>query len=271
MGHGFAGTRELFLDRYAERFRARGLAVLVFDYRHFGESAGEPRQLVDPDLQLEDWRAALALVRSRSDLDGERVGLWGTSFSGGHVLVIAAGDPAVRAVTAQVPFVDAREGEGAGWLASLRAGWAVARDVGRGWVGRAPLYIPVIGRPGELAAITAPGSYEAFLELVPPQAGWRNEVVARSLWNVASYRPTRFASRIRAPLLLIAARRDTLVPLAAVARVASRAPDARLLVVEGGHFDGYAGARFEEVVAAQAEFLAVQLLGQTADPGSAEP
>ena len=83
LAHGFAGTREARLDAYAERFAQAGMAALVFDYRNFGASGGEPRQLLDIGLQLEDWKAAVAFARSLEGIDPERVALWGTSFSGG--------------------------------------------------------------------------------------------------------------------------------------------------------------------------------------------
>ena len=83
-----------------------GLAALVFDYRHFGASSGEPRQLLDITRQLDDWAAAIAFVRSRAEIDPGRVALWGTSFSGGHVIETAARDRQIAAVVAQVPFAD---------------------------------------------------------------------------------------------------------------------------------------------------------------------
>jgi alpha/beta superfamily hydrolase len=86
MGHGFGGTREVRLDAYAERFAAAGFAVLVFDYRHFGASEGEPRQLLDVAKQLGDWRAAIAWARAQTEIDAARVAIWGTSFGGGHVI-----------------------------------------------------------------------------------------------------------------------------------------------------------------------------------------
>ena len=82
MAHGFSGVRDQRLDAYAERFAAAGLACLVFDYRHFGDSGGQPRQLLDIGRQLDDWRAAIAFARSLEEVDGDRIGLWGTSFSG---------------------------------------------------------------------------------------------------------------------------------------------------------------------------------------------
>src|SRR5512135_978745 len=76
LGHGLGGLRVMRLDAYAERFAAAGYACVVFDYRHFGDSDGEPRNLLDIRRQLADWRAAIACVRARTDVDGARVVLW---------------------------------------------------------------------------------------------------------------------------------------------------------------------------------------------------
>ncbi|MDQ5809115.1 MAG: alpha/beta fold hydrolase, partial [Actinomycetota bacterium] len=108
MAHGFGGTRRDSIDPFAERFAAAGIAALVFDYRHFGESEGEPRQLLDLGLQQEDYRAAIAYVRSRAEVDAARIAVWGTSFSGGHAIHLGARDPSLAAAVAQTPMVDGR-------------------------------------------------------------------------------------------------------------------------------------------------------------------
>src|SRR3954466_12943388 len=106
LAHGFGGVREARLWAYAERFAAAGLAALVFDYRHFGANGGQPRQLLDIGLQLGVWRAAIALARGLDGIDPDRVALWGSSFSGGHVAVLAAEDTRVAAAISQAPFLD---------------------------------------------------------------------------------------------------------------------------------------------------------------------
>ena len=104
MAHGFTAVRDQRLTAYAEAFASAGFAVLLFDYRHFGDSEGEPRQLLDVGRQLQDWEAAIATVRDLPDVDPERVALWGTSFGGAHAQATAARDPRIAAVVAQVPF-----------------------------------------------------------------------------------------------------------------------------------------------------------------------
>src|SRR5213082_1890740 len=106
LGHGLGATREYGLEPYARRFSDAGIAALVFTYRHFGDSGGEPRQLLEIERLLDDWAAALAYARNLDGIDTARIALWGTSFGGGHVLVAAARDGDVAAVVSQCPFTD---------------------------------------------------------------------------------------------------------------------------------------------------------------------
>ena len=113
MAHGLGAVKTMRLDAYAERFSAAGYACLVFDYRNFGDSGGQPRQLLDIDMQLADWAAAVSYARTVDGIDHDRLGLWGTSFGGGHVIATAARLPGIAAAVAQCPFTDG--------LASIRA------------------------------------------------------------------------------------------------------------------------------------------------------
>src|SRR6059058_1918849 len=106
LGHGLGATREYGLEPFARRFADAGIAALVFTYRHFGDSGGEPRQLLDIERQLDDWAAALAYARGLPDVDADRVAIWGTSLAGGHVIEAAARDGRVAAVVSQCPFAD---------------------------------------------------------------------------------------------------------------------------------------------------------------------
>src|ERR1700759_497959 len=92
MAHGYSAVKEMYLDRYAEVFAAAGLNALVFDNRNFGASDGEPRQEVDPWAQIRDYRHAITYATTLPEVDVNRIGVWGSSYSGGHVLVVAAID-----------------------------------------------------------------------------------------------------------------------------------------------------------------------------------
>src|SRR5258705_5759507 len=92
MAHGFSAVKEMYLDSFAEVFAAAGLNVLVFDNRCFGASDGEPRQEIDPWAQVRDYRDAITYLHTLPEADPGRIGIWGSSYSGGHSLVVAAID-----------------------------------------------------------------------------------------------------------------------------------------------------------------------------------
>jgi pimeloyl-ACP methyl ester carboxylesterase len=257
MAHGLGATREMRLAAYAERFRAAGYACLVFDYRHFGDSGGEPRQLIDVNSQLEDWRSALAFVRDREDLDRDRIALWGTSFGGGHALAVGARDPAVAAVVAQCPFTD---GIASALALDPRSSAKVTplavRDLLAARRGRPPVYVDVVGPPGSRALMTAPDAEPGVEALVEGVAGYENRACARIGLQVLGYRPGRRAARIAAPVLLCVCERDSVAPARAALRHARRIPRAEVRLYPEGHFDVYFGAPFERAVADQLEFLA---------------
>lgn len=263
---GFGGVREARLDAYGRRFCQAGLAALVFDYRHFGASEGSPRQLLDIGRQLADWEAAVSYVRRRADVDDRRVALWGTSFSGGHVLVVAARDPRVAAVVSQIPYVDGLSttralirSTGVGMV--LRQATAGLLDVLRAVTGAPPYTVPLVAAPGSLAAMTTPDAEPGYLALVPPGSSWRNEVAARVFLRVPTYRPVTSASRVRCPLLVCVAEGDLVTPPRSARRAAARALRGELRSFPVGHFEIYLGEPFEEVVEAQSAFLCRHLLG----------
>ena len=107
MAHGLSGTRRDRLGAFADRFAAEGFAALVFDHRGFGDSTGEPDRF-EPARQLEDWRGAIAFVRSLAGVHDDGVVTFGSSMGGGNALAAAAEDTRVGAAISQVPFLDLR-------------------------------------------------------------------------------------------------------------------------------------------------------------------
>jgi uncharacterized protein len=105
MAHGFSAVKEMYLDRFAEHFCAAGLAAVVFDNRNFGASDGQPRQEIDPWTQVRDYRHAITWTRMQREVNPERIGVWGSSYSGGHALVVGAIDRRVKCVVSQVPLI----------------------------------------------------------------------------------------------------------------------------------------------------------------------
>lgn len=264
MAHGFAGTRELRLEAFAERFNAAGMATLIFDYRHFGASAGEPRQLMAPARQIRDWHAALAFARELPGIDHERIALWGTSFAGGLVITAAAQDGRVAATVSQCPMLDGVAAVSAlaryGGLASLlRVSAHGVLDALRAGLGASPHYIPAVAEPGDIGAMTSDEAIAAFHrmgeETVPDL-----RVTARSGLLVPLYRPIRDAKRVRCPSLLQLCEQDTVAPPAAAEKAARRMPLAEVVHYPLGHFDVYFDAAFERSVADQEAFLRRHLL-----------
>jgi alpha-beta hydrolase superfamily lysophospholipase len=262
LAHGFGGTRIARLDAYAERFAEAGLSALVFDYRGFGDSEGEPRQILGIHAQLDDWRSAVEFARTLDGVDPERIVLWGSSFSGGHVAALAAEDARIAAAISQAPFMDG--------IAALRAAgppdmWrmtvAGVRDEWARLRGRPPYMIPIIGPPGSTAMMNSPDAEPGYRAMFEPGAPFRNEVAGRIALRVGMYRPGRSAARISCPWLVCVADNDAVTPPQPAIAAAMRAPRGELRRYDGGHFDIYRGALFERVVGDQLDFVARHVPG----------
>lgn len=259
LAHGFAGTVDSGLLAFAERFAAAGLDALAFDYRHFGASDGQPRQLLSIARQLEDYAAAIAFARSLPDVDPQRIAVWGSSFSGGHVVSAAVADGRVAAAISQVPLMDGVAGlvnlaRYAGPLQPARLVLAGLRDLAAAARGRPPVALAVVGPPGSVAAMTAPDAEPGYRAIAGPS--WRNEVAARVALAVGAYRPGLQADRLPCPILVQVADRDSVAPAKAAQDAAWRATGrAELRTYPVGHFDVYRGAPFERAVADQLHFL----------------
>ena len=266
LAHGFAAFRELRLDAYGTRFAEAGYAALVFDYRHWGASDGSPRRILDIKKQQADWRAAISFARSLDGVDSERMVAWGSSFGGGHVLEMVAGDHSLVAAIAQVPHVS-----GPASAFSQRPA-AVARLLGAGaldqiraWMGRAPLRLAAVGRPGDVAMMAAPGAYELVERLGDSRQELlaENDVAARIALRVPFYSPGRHVRDIRVPVLIQLAAKDDVTPIETARDVAKRIPKGEVLTYECGHFEPYLDPYFDDVVADQIAFLDRQFAEST--------
>lgn len=245
MAHGFSAVKEMYLDRYAEAFSAAGLNALVFDNRNFGASDGEPRQEIDPIQQVRDYRHAITYAQSLPEVDRSRVGVWGSSYSAGHVLVVGAIDKRVGAVVSQVPLVSGYENVRSLVRSDFIGGFREMFDADREARGRgeAPAMVPVVDKdPLAPSALPTPDSYQWFTETHEQRApSWRNEVTLRTVEMLTEYEPGAWISRIApTPLLMLVAKDDVLTPteLALEAFENAREPK-KLVVLPGGHFDAY--------------------------------
>lgn len=270
MGHGLGATREMGLAPYAERFVGAGLAVLVFTYRHLGDSGGEPRQLLSMARQLADWDAALEYAADLPEIDRHRMAVWGSSLGGGHVLRVAARHPELRAAVAQCPFTD---GLASAAALGIRESLALSRFVVRDMVAAArraqPVTVPIASPTGQLGLMNAPDALPGMLALVPDDHQWFNQAAARSVTSLIRYRPGRSAKRIVAPVLICISTTDSVAPPARTERYARQAPRGDVRLYDAGHFDFYLGEPFEQLAADQTEFLVNHL--HAAPPLTAAP
>jgi uncharacterized protein len=262
MGHGFGATRDAGLMPFAERFADAGCDVLVFDYRGFGTSetaAGFPRQDVDHRRHREDFHAAIGRARALDGVDPDRIVVWGSSYAGGHVVVVAAQDQRIAAVISQGAAMDGRAAllgvrEEAGTGNALGLALAGLRDLGRSLTRRAPYLVPIVGPVGSDAVITAPGSDSGYGAIMGPT--FRNEMCARGILRIAFNRPVTYADRVTCPAFVVIAEHDNIAPVPAVHEVVRRLGDrAESISFDCRHFDIYVDEVFEESVTAQVGFL----------------
>jgi uncharacterized protein len=260
MAHGFSAVKEMYLDRFAEVFAAAGIAALVFDHRGFGASGGTPRQEVDPWAQIRDYRHAITYASTLATIDATRIGAWGSSFSGGHAVVVGAIDRRVKCVVSQAPLMSGgrniRRLVRADFMAPMQAMFDA--DRASRFAGNAPAMIPVVSEnPLGPCALPTADSWAWFSETQRARApAWRNEVTLRSVEMLTEYEPCEYIARVSpTPLLMIVASGDhvAVADEAFAAYANAREPKA-IEVIEGGHFDPYV-ARFDQSSAAARDWF----------------
>jgi uncharacterized protein len=263
LGHGWGMCAGGDLEDYARAIVERGIAALTFDFRRLGKSDGLPRQEIDPSWQIEDYRTAITWLSARPQVASRNIGIWGSSYSGGHVLVVAATDSRVKAVVSQVPTVS-------GYEAGLRKTHPEKLDALREVFhsdrlarlnGEAPGMIQTVGTPDE-TNVAYPGadSYDYMSgqgEIVPE---WRNEVTLRSLEAARTYEPGIWISRIGPkPLLMIVAADDLTTPSDMQLDEFEKAREPKqLLLLPGGHYSAYQ-EHFNKTSAAAADWFSTHL------------
>lgn len=265
MGHGFGARRTWGLPAFAERFAEAGVAALAVDYRGFGDSAGGPRGVISARRQREDYRTAVAYARQRGDLDGDAVGLWGMSFSGGHVVALAAAME-VQAVVATVPFTDGLAASvhflrRAGLEYARRIAGATARDALATVLDRQPHYVPVVGEGENFGILAAPDAYEHYRRMIPSEEreDWQNRTAARVFLEIPFERPVTVADAVDAPVFVLQATDDHVVPPGSIDRLVDALDDVHRVRLPLGHFDPIAGPAADAVATRQARFLAEHL------------
>jgi pimeloyl-ACP methyl ester carboxylesterase len=274
MAHGFGGQRWMRLPAYAERFAQMGMAVFIFDYRGFNDSEGEPRNYVNPTRHLQDWDSAIAYVKKLDNIDTKRIALWGTSFSGGHVIVEAAKHPEILAIVSQVPFTD---GISTQWnyiitdpVFSLKGTYHGLADILASIFTKHRHNVRTAGRPGEtFAMMSRPDSMEGVIKLT----GLKDEkdfekynfCPGNIVFTLGLYRPISYADEVICPALVIGAEKDTLFPPTGPKKMADRMKKATYISLPMNHFDPYVGVPFEKIVKVMGDFLKTNLRVRSAN------
>ncbi len=274
MAHGFAGTREHGIERFAQAFAAAGFVVLVHDHRNFGASGGDIRGDIDPWRQIADWRRAISYLEARPEVNPTRIGLWGTSYAGGHAIMLGATDRRVRCVVAKVPTISGYE-QGLrrvspDGLPALER--AFAEDERAQLNGESPRRQAVVSAdPAVLAAYRSQDAIDFYNQPVP-QGIWENEITLRSTRTARTYEPGNWISRVSpTPLLMVVAREDrmTITDLALAAYERALEPK-RLVLIPGGHFDPYLDG-FPQAEAAATAWFSAHLRDSDANDSRFEP
>lgn len=268
MAHGFGGQRWMRLPAYAERFARLGMAVFLFDYRGFNDSEGEPRNYINPNRHLQDWDAAIAYVKTLDNIDAKRMALWGTSFSGGHVIIEAAKHPEVSAVVSQVPFTD---GISTAWnnyvlgdpLFALKGTYHGIADIFASIFTNHRHNVRIAGRPGEaFAMMSRSDSIDGMLKVAgidEKEFEKVNFCPGNIVITLTFYRPIGYADEVTCPALIIGAENDTLFPPTGPKKAADMMKKATYISMPMNHFEPYVGEPFEKLVKIMGEFLKTNL------------
>lgn len=251
MAHGFSAVKEMYLDKYADVFSDARLGALVFDNRNFGDSEGDPRYEIDPWQQVRDYRHAITYAISRDEVDEDRIGIWGSSYSGGHVLTVGALENRVSAVVSQVPLTDGYHNVRRLVRPDILDSFREQFDQDRlaRFKGEDPEMVPVVSEDllGD-AALPTQDSYEWFTETKEERApNWENKVTLKTVEMLSEYAPINYIERISpTPLLMVIAEGDQLAVADKAFETYERAYEPKKLVtIDGGHFDAYV-EKFEE-------------------------
>ena len=270
MAHGFGGQRWMRLPAYARRFAREGVAVFVFDYRCFNDSEGAPQNYVNPRMHLEDWKAAIAHVRTLDMVDSGRIALWGTSFSGGHVIKTAAEDGNITAVISQVPFTDGFT-TSLSYLATpmfaLKAMVHGTMDLLLRLFSQKRHYVRIAGTPDEaFGMMCKEDTVSGLINLIGTDAGVSVEEMlphykcpADIVFTLSLYRPIQYAEKVKCPALVIGAEEDNLFPPDGPLKMSRKMKHATYVSLPIGHFDPYVGEPFEEVIVHMIDFLKTHL------------
>ena len=254
MAHGLGGEKSCQLDHFAKFYHELGYRVCVFDHRGFGESTGKVRYLVDKNSQLKDWETVIQYLNQNLKIPTSQMILWGYSFSGGHVLTLAA-QQNFKAIISNFPHVDG--------LASLTlypkkyllgATLCAMQDLALARIGKVKT-MPVVAKD-RFAILAGEDCYEGYHSIIPDDVQWDNAVPARIVATIGLYRPTATAHHIQSPTFVLGATQDSLIPIKATRKLEKKLKYGQYLELNCGHFDLFHHPFQDQILQAHKAFLA---------------
>lgn len=238
-GPGWLGLKDANLyTRYHEALVAAGFAVLVIDYRGFGDSGGD-RGILSPARQLQDLVNAVTYLTTRDDVIADAIGVFGTGGTGGgNAVLLADADPRIKAAVSQVPVAD-----GADWLHRMRSEYEwlafladleedrrvrVTTGAGRLVHPREEIMVPTAERRAT--------KIKADVDDRIPSA-----VPLSCAEEILAYRPIDAAQRLTTPLLVIGVEADATTPTDHAEQLyrAARGPKQLIMQRHTSHYAAY--------------------------------
>jgi len=253
--HGFAGIKEILLPAYAKKFAQNGFAALIFDYRGFGASEGERGRLV-PGEQTVDIRNAITFMQTLSEVDGNQIGLWGTSFGGANAMYVAAIDPRVKAISVQLTFASgAKMVKGDLDEAGVKKLESTLKKVRE----RAVVKNKML-KLGPEQILTDEESKAFFVKIIEQHPELRVKIPVSTLQHIIEHNPQDVIGKVTCPIVIIAAEQDQVCPPEESDKLFELANEPKKLVsLACQHYDAYEGDSFETGSDAAVEWLSTYL------------
>jgi hypothetical protein len=261
LSHGFGATKDMVLEEYALKYVKAGFAAITYDYRHYGESEGMPRQIYHGLKQIADLKGVVMYAKNRPEIDSKRIFLWGTSAGGSYGIIAASQDPDIAGVIAQCGAYDHKEDsktgiERDGWGFYLKLFIHAQRDKGRSRFGLSRHMIPAYGKPATLAFIRGEEIYKGVSKLAKNSKTFRNEICAGFMLMPQAPDVLEASKDVRCPVLVQVCEKDEIVsPRSHIRLIENLGHWAALIKYPIGHFDIYCGEDFEQAVNDQIEFI----------------
>jgi dienelactone hydrolase len=255
MGFGFGMIKEIHAEDYAPRFAESGYTVLVFDYRRFGESAGLPRQGLYPLDQIEDYRCAVNYLKTLPGVDPNRICIWGTSFSGGHVIMqLAFPQPGVKCGIAQVPNVYSYK-TAISYAGSIEPYMELVEAFRDKYCNGSRDIIPIVSESGP-SVIRSKEAFEYYTKKAMRFPGFKNYITIDSLEKILLYSPGLYAHLVAKPIFILKARGDTTTPPEYIDEAAAEIKaEKEVMEVDSGHFDIYEEPLLSKIIDREISFM----------------